>query len=119
MPYTKSNYENVDCALDRLRSRILDSDNTACFIDREEILRKHRAETLQLPAGAARYLSEFEALLAELPTPVEPDDVFVGRMREARWPYADPISRTQDGLASEGHITLPLAEVLSRGLAGI
>ncbi|MBR0459869.1 MAG: hypothetical protein IJJ26_11585, partial [Victivallales bacterium] len=66
-----------------------------------------------------RYLSEFEALLAELPTPVEPDDVFVGRMREARWPYADPISRTQDGLASEGHITLPLAEVLSRGLAGI
>ena len=110
----------MDTALDRLRGRILDSDNLACFIDREEILRRHAAETLALPAdGAARYLAEFEDLLDELPTPVDPDDVFLGRMNEARWPHAEKFTRTPRGLASEGHITLPVETVLARGLAGI
>ena len=110
----------MDAALDRLRGRILDSDNLACFIDREEILRRHAAETLALPAnGAARYLAEFEALLDELPTPVDPDDVFLGRMNEARWPHEEKFTRTPRGLASEGHITLPVETVLARGLAGI
>ena len=107
-------------ALDRLRNRILDSDNLACFIDREEILRRHETSTRALPPeGAERYLAEFEALLAELPTPIDSDDIFVGRMNEARWPYPEAFTRIPGGIASEGHIPLPLSTVLPRGLAGI
>lgn len=105
-------------ALNRLREKILDSDNKACFIERETLLRDHASETLALPEEE-RYRFEFELLLDHLSTPIDPDDRFAGRMLEARWPYPEPFTRTPGGITSEGHITLPMPEVLSKGLEGI
>ena len=103
-------------ALDRLRQKILDSDNSACFIERETLLLEHAPETAALPPGE-RYLHEFQLLAEHLSTPIDPDDRFAGRMAEGRWERPEAFSRI--GLNSQGHITLPLAAVLRRGLAGI
>jgi formate C-acetyltransferase len=103
-------------ALLRLRNRILASDNLACFIERESLLRAHAEETAACPPEA-RYLHEFELLMDNLSTPIEPDDLFAGRMLEGRWPHAEGFTRL--GLTSEGHITLPTPTILKHGLAGI
>ncbi len=103
-------------SLNRLRRQILDSDNSACFIERENILREHAAETSALPVEE-RYLHEFELLLDHLSTPIDPDDRFAGRMVEGRWPHTDAFTRL--GLSCEGHITLPMPLILKNGLAGI
>jgi len=110
-------------ALDRLRGQILQSDNLACFIERENILSGHSAETCSLPEGD-RYLHEFKLVLAGISTPVEADDVFAGRMVEARWTGDGKWAKRlpfpwRDGLASSGHITLPTADLLGIGLEGI
>ena len=105
-------------ALERLREKILASDNRACFIERETLLRDHAEQTLALPEEE-RYLFEFELLLGRLSTPVDPDDRFAGRMAEARWPYPEPFTRIPGGIGSEGHITLPMPEILAKGLDGI
>lgn len=103
-------------AINRLRRKILDGDNLACFIERETLLRDHAHATLALPPEE-RYLFEFTLLMDHLSTPVDPDDVFAARMLEGRWPHPEGFSRA--GLTSEGHITLPMAKILSIGLAGI
>ena len=68
--------------LDRLRSRVFAGDNRACFIERESILRGPAREPGALSAGD-RYLFTLERLLAGISTPIECDDVFLGRMVEA------------------------------------
>ena len=103
-------------ALARLRNRILDSDNKACFIEREELLRNHAADVLAQPAEE-RYRFEFELLMDNLSTPIDADDVFAGRMVEGRWPHEEGFSR--NGLSSPGHITLAVEHVLKIGLQGI
>ena len=105
-------------ALNRLREKILGSDNKACFIERETLLRRYAADTLAMPEEE-RYRFEFELLLDHLSTPVDPDDRFPGRMAEARWPHPEPFTRIPGGITSEGHITLPMPEILSEGLDGI
>ena len=105
-------------ALNRLREKILGSDNKACFIERETLLRSYAADTLAMPEEE-RYRFEFELLLDHLSTPVDPDDRFPGRMAEARWPHPEPFTRIPGGITSEGHITLPMPEILSEGLDGI
>ena len=104
--------------LDKLIEKIYAGDNLACFIEREEILRAHRAETEALPLEE-RYLHEAELLLDGLSTPIEPEDMFAGRMVEARWPHSEPFCHTPNGLFTWGHITLPMAKVLNLGLDGI
>jgi formate C-acetyltransferase len=103
-------------ALARLRNKILDSDNKACFIEREELLRTHEADVLAQPPEE-RYRFEFELLMENLSTPIDSDDVFAGRMLEGRWPHEDGFSR--NGLSSPGHITLAVERVLKIGLQGI
>ena len=49
-------------ALTRLKDKILDSDNLACFIEREELLRAHAEEVLAQPPEE-RYRFEFELLI--------------------------------------------------------
>lgn len=98
-------------SIERLREKILSSDNRTCFIEREKLLRDHAEQTSALPEEE-RYLYEFELLLNGLSTPVEPEDRFVGRMVEARWPYPEPFPRIPGGISSEGHITLPMPEIL-------
>ena len=103
-------------ALTRLRDKILDTDNQACFIEREELLRAHAEEVLAQPPEE-RYRFEFELLMDNLSTPIDADDVFAGRMVEGRWPHKEGFSR--NGLSSPGHITLAVERVLKIGLQGI
>ena len=100
-------------ALARLRENILDSDNQACFIEREELLREHAADVMAQPPEE-RYRVEFELLMDNLSTPIDADDVFAGRMLEGRWPHQEGFSR--NGLSSPGHITLAVERVLKIGL---
>lgn len=101
-------------ALQRLKRKVLDADNLACFIDRETILLKHQPEIQSLPEEE-RYTRELELMLSLLPVPLDPDDVFAGRMREGR----PPTDHFQPSFKSSGHITLPVETILTRGLAGI
>lgn len=105
-------------ALEGLRKKVLAADNKACFVERETLLRDHAGAVLALPEEE-RYRAQFELLLDNLSTPVEPDDLFLGRMVEGHWPFAEPTCRLPGGIASEGHVTLPMPKILSQGLVGI
>ncbi len=102
-------------ALERLTRRVLDSDNLACFIEREQILREIRPRTEALPESE-RYCFELEQLLGRLSTPLAPEERFAGRMLEGRGECAGPV---EGGLASSGHITIAAPEILARGLSGL
>ncbi len=102
--------------LEKLIEKVYACDNSACFIEREEILFTNRDTTMSLPVQD-RYLHEATLLFDGLSTPVEPEDMFAGRMVEARWPRKEPFSAI--GLFSSGHITLPIHKVLTIGLDGI
>ncbi len=108
--------------LDRLRSRVFAGDNRACFIERESILRGPAREAGALSAGD-RYLFTLERLLAGISTPIECDDVFLGRMVEA--PMDDALRSIEPpdgwglGGASYGHLTLDWDTLLRKGLAAV
>ncbi len=108
--------------VEKARSRIFDGDNEACFIERETILRRIAGEELTCEGGD-RYLFVLERLLSELSTPVEDDDVFLGRMREGRLSGGELSSATPAGWgpggASFGHMTLDWATLLGKGLGGV
>ena len=67
--------------LERLKLLIFNSDDRACFIERENILAQNRDAVAALPYSQ-RYTAEFELLMKHLSTPLEADDVFAGRMVE-------------------------------------
>ena len=103
--------------LERLKLLIFKSDDNACFIERENILADNRERVAALPYPQ-RYAAEFELLMKHLSTPIEPDDVFAGRMVEGIR-SAEPLPPLPGALGSEGHITLPIEKILSVGLVGI
>ena len=104
--------------LQKLVEKVYAGDNLACFIEREEILRAHQSETEQLPIQE-RYLHELNLLCDGLSTPIEPEDMFAGRMVEARWQHNEPFTRVSGGICTSGHITLPISGLLFLGLDGI
>lgn len=66
-----------------LKNRVRESDDEACFIERERVLAQLEKEM----GGYHSYDREakiFAALLDHVSTPVEPEDVFVGRLLMAR-----------------------------------
>ena len=65
-----------------LKQKIYESDDTACFITRERILQKLDLQyrTYYAYDREARILAD---LLDQIDTPVDPQDVIVGRMTEA------------------------------------
>ena len=103
--------------LERLKLLIFNSDDRACFIERENILAQNRDAVAALPYSQ-RYTAEFELLMKHLSTPLEADDVFAGRMVEGIRDAA-PLPGLPGSLGSEGHITLPIGKILSVGFAGI
>lgn len=103
--------------LNRLKSQILASDDRACFIERENILAENRESISALPESL-RYTAEFELLMKNLSTPIDPDDVFAGRMVEGIRSSA-PLPPLPGQLSSDGHITLPMEKILTLGFAGI
>ena len=66
-----------------LKQKIYESDDTACFITRERILQKLDLQyrTYYAYDREARILAD---LLDQIDTPVDPQDVIVGRMTESR-----------------------------------
>lgn len=97
----------------RLKERIFAGDNAACYLEREQILVECDARELT-PVAA------FAELLGRVGTPVEDDDVFLGRVVEACWPVEMPGPQLEyRSLNTNGHMTLDWATLLTRGLHGI
>ncbi|MFH1570910.1 MAG: pyruvate formate lyase family protein [Gemmatimonadota bacterium] len=109
--------EYLQGRLEPLRQRLLGGRNDFCFAERQAILAAVDAGIDAVPAEL-RYASALERLLAELSTPIEPDDVLAGRMLEGPPGPEGPLH----GLAyfsSPGHTTLDWATVLEEGLEAV
>ncbi len=114
----KTAHEPVNESLASKRERILGGDNRHCFIERERILRAIAPEAPPLDGGC-RYAFVLDRLLAEISTPVEPDDVFLGRMLEGALPEEEAKHPTPPGWGSLGHLTLDWPSLLGKGLGAI
>lgn len=105
--------------LNPLRNRILAGDNSFCFIERQKILADCETSAPQEPASS-RYAFVLEQLLDRSSTPVESDDVFLGRLVEGPCPDpALPPPKYGSFMYSVGHTTLNWPELLAKGLSRI
>jgi formate C-acetyltransferase len=105
--------------LNRLRDRIFAGDNRACYVERERALRELAPAAHALPTPE-RYPWVLCRLLQRLSTPVGTDDVFLGRMVEARSPDWATLADLNRGLLpSRGHLTLDWPTLLNKGLSGV
>ena len=101
--------------LDRLRTKIVAGDNEHCFIEREGVLARTAREIDAVPA-AYRYAHTLEQLLAQVSTPIDPEDVFLGRMIEGAWPEDRERAPRMPYFRSMGHTTLDWPALLDKGL---
>lgn len=115
------------CALNPLRESIFAGNDNYCFIERETILNElERSDICNLPADA-RYCRIFDQLLSRLSTPVDINDVFLGRMLEADCGLTEEERGRIGGgrqlvnrlIGSVGHGTLDYQELLNKGLERI
>ena len=115
-----NNISELQESLSQLRERILEGDNKACFIEREKILRNVKAQAVEIPLGR-RYAYVFEKLLGQVSTPIEAEDVFLGRAVEERWEecLANHNVNRQDLLPTKGHLTLDWPTLLGKGLSAV
>jgi len=105
--------------LGRLRDRIFEGDNDACYIEREKILREVESEGEHVPP-CRRYSFVLARLLSRVSTPIEDDDVLLGRVVEARWDSCASVGDVHRHLMpSKGHLTLDWPTLLSKGLGGV
>lgn len=102
-------------ALKRLSDKIFCSDNTHCFIDRDRILAALSEEDI---GSEARFIHArtLACLLNRLPTPIDPDDVFLGRMNEG--PVCENIASPSRRLFSLGHCSPDYSRLLRDGFSG-
>jgi hypothetical protein len=68
--------------LTNLRKYIFETDNKACFIERDEILGRLEAEMADYDKPD-KYAIVFSRLLREVSVPINKDDYFAGRVVEA------------------------------------
>ncbi len=103
--------------LNRLKEQIFYSDNRACFIERERILGRLEVELrdYDAPDHYARILA---AVLAEVSTPIDESDYFVGRVVEAL-PDEGMKAPNRSLLSSNGHVSFDYEKILRVGLRGI
>lgn len=124
-----------------LKQKIYESDDTACFITRERILQKLDLQyrTYYAYDREARILAD---LLDQIDTPVDPQDVIVGRMTEAvpdpdmhqasriryrfgeeaclrDYPNDTSVTFPSPLLYSYGHMTYDWKTLLEKGYRGI
>lgn len=102
--------------LEKLKDLIFETDNNACFIERERILGRLEKE-MQNYSGADKYAIVLSKLLAEVSTPILECDYFAGRVVEAV-PDAG-MKAPSKLLCSVGHMSFDYAKVLNIGLKGI
>lgn len=104
--------------LEALRERIFAGDNTHCFLERQRVLSALALQWETLPA-ASRYAVALERLLAEASTPIDPEDVILGRMVEGPLPVGQSYLPSLPGFSSAGHLTPDWETLLAHGLEGI
>ena len=102
--------------LSELRQQIFESDDKACFIERERILNRLEQEMADYHAPD-RYAILLAKVLAEVSTPVDASDYFAGRIVEAR-PDAGRWEPSRL-LESTGHMNFDYEKILRVGLLGI
>jgi len=98
-----------------LKDKYINSDNKACFYEREKVLHRiGKMHYLKKP-GYAGILAE---MLNEASTPIEDEDVFAGRMVEAvpepRWRVPNV-----DVITNPGHLHFRWGDILKLGVGGI
>lgn len=102
--------------LEKISELVYESDNNACFIERERILQKLGDEFKDYDEPD-KYALILSRLLSEVSTPIEDCDYFAGRVKEA---LPDPgMSAPNYLLCSTGHMSFNYAELLKIGLKGI
>lgn len=102
--------------LSKLKELIFESDNKACFIERERILNRLEKE-MKNYSGADKYAIVLSKLLAEVSTPILDCDYFAGRVVEAL--PDEGMCAPNELLYSVGHMSFDYEKVLRVGLKGI
>lgn len=102
--------------LECLKEKIFESDNRACFIERERILSRLAAKMADYNEPD-RYALMLSAVLADVSTPVDENDYFVGRALEAL--PDEGMQVPSRALFSVGHMSLDYEKMLKVGLRGI
>ncbi len=103
-------------ALDQLKQLVFETNNNACFIERDRILQRLESEQPD-PDAPDYYAQILSALLAEVSTPVLACDYFAGRVVEALPEEGIPSPHTL--LCTIGHQSPDYKRLLSLGLKGI
>lgn len=102
--------------LNKLKELIFESDNNACFIERERILNRLEKEMADYDAPD-KYAVILAKLLAEVSVPIYECDYFAGRVVEA---FPDKnMKAPNELLSSTGHMNPDYATLLKAGLKGI
>ena len=115
--------------IEKAREQIFSKDETNGYIERETAIHLF-LQTEQSEEQAERYVAALEFMLGYLSTPIDPDDLILGRMVEGPIPYEmEPVIGTgrshvgnpfkpNDGRIT-GHLNLDYEDLLKRGLSGI
>ncbi len=102
--------------LEKLKALIFETDNNACFIERERIFGRLEKE-MQDYNGADKHAIIFSKPLAEVSTPIIDCDYFAGRVLEAL--PDEGMKAPNMLLSSAGHMSFDYEKVLRVGLKGI
>ncbi|MBR3967117.1 MAG: hypothetical protein IKJ91_08600 [Clostridia bacterium] len=102
--------------LTNLKEFIFETDNKACFIERDEILGRLETEMADYDKPD-KFAIIFSKLLSEVSVPINEDDYFAGRVVEAL-PY-EGLKTANYLLNSAGHLSPDYGKVLNCGLKGI
>lgn len=102
--------------LSELKKLIFESDNRACFIERDEILGRLEIEMKDYDKPD-KFAIVFSKLLSEVSVPINKNDYFAGRVVEAL-PY-EGLKTENCLLCSGGHLSPDYGKVLKYGLKGI
>lgn len=102
--------------LNVLKELVFESDNDACFIERERILNRLEKE-FEGYDKPDKYACIFSKLLSEVSTPIESCDYFAGRVLEAK-PDVE-MSAPNRLLCATGHMSPNYEDLLKYGLNGI
>ena len=101
-----------------LRDRICAGDDTHCLVERQRVLSElaPRIETVPMPERCATVLEE---LLQRVATPIETEDLILGRVVEGPVEAGADHLPSLPGFGSGGHLTPDYPKLLSTGLRGI
>lgn len=102
--------------LDRLKELVFESDNEACFIERERILNRLETEFSEYNEPD-RYARIFSELMSEVSVPIYDCDYFAGRVPEAKPDQG--MNAPNRLLCSTGHMSFDYETLLNKGLRGI